>query len=327
MSKLNQGNNPPEFLKNSKFLKNRRQFLKTGATAAAGLGCLSLGLKAQPLAMTNPMLTNPPKDKPNTHNMLVVGEQTVYLSHLPMFDGIRVSKTEIIFPHRYQVILEATFTDGNNNLTELYSTDRKSNPTEKMYTINPALFVLPDLDPKGKALKTFRGNTVYRGHLERESEPIIGFKLPPPNEPPAAGVFDVNVRKVVHFHKFIPGAVKPTQLQYILFGKGPETFLAHFIARPPDFDQIVSVKLTGPMFSDDQLSNGIKVSFPGTLNTAKTRIKEKQKASGLFQLSETGGSRPVQVEVVREFYFEEGELRVPAVFNPTLEEKRSGFLE
>ena len=309
MNKMNQGN-------------NRREFLKRSATAAAGLGCLSLGLKAQPL-----VTTLPPQDKPRTHNMLVVGEQTVYLSHLPMFDGFNARKTDFISPHRYQVILEATFSDGTNSLTEMYTEDRKGHPTEKMYTINPALFVLPDLDPKGKALQTFRGNTVFRGHLERENTPIIGFNEPEPNQPPPGGVFDVNVRKVVHFHKFVPGAAKPTPLQYILFGKGPETFLAHFIAQPPDFDQIISVKVTGRQFTDDELSNGIKVSFRGKPNAAKTRMKEKQKASGLFQIPGSSDSKPVQVEVVKEFYFEEGELRLPPTFDLTAEEKRSGFLE
>ena len=300
---------------------NRREFLKDSASAAAGLGFLTLGLKAQPL------VTAPPVDKPNTHNMLVVGEQTVYLSHLPMFDGINRDRTDFTSPHRYQVILEATFTDQNKNLTKVYTADRKSHATEKMYTINPALFVLPDLDPKGKALRSFRGNTVFRGHLERENTPIIGFNESEPNQPPADGVFDVNVRKVVHFHRFIPGATKPPQLQYILFGRGPETFLAHFIAQPPDFDQIISVKITGKQFTDDELAGGIKVSFSGKPNSGKTRIKEKQKASGVFQISESSNSKPLQVEVIKEFYFEEGELRVPATFDPTAEEKRSGFLE
>ncbi|HEY2972919.1 MAG TPA: twin-arginine translocation signal domain-containing protein [Pyrinomonadaceae bacterium] len=309
MNKLNQGN-------------NRREFLKRSATAAAGLGCLSLGLKAQP-----PLTVRPAQDSAGTHNMLVVGEQTVFLSHLPMFDGFNVRKTDFISPHRYQVILEATFTDGNNNLTEVYTADRKSHPTEKMYTINPALFVLPDLDPKGKALRSFRGNTVFRGHLERANTPIFGFNEPEPNEPPAEGVFDVNVRKVVHFHKFVPGAAKPKQLQYILFGKGQETFLAHFIAQPPDFDQIISVKVTDGQISDDELSNGIKVDFSGTANAAKSRIREMQKASGMFQIPGSGNSKPLQVEAVKEFYFEEGELRIPATFNSTAEEKKSGILE
>jgi hypothetical protein len=307
MNKMNQDN-------------NRREFLKRSVTAAAGLGCLSLGLKAQPL-----VIAGSPQDKVGTHNMLVVGEQTVFLSHLPMFDGFNRGKTDFISPHRYQVILEATFTDGVNSLTEVYTADRNSHPTEKMYTINPALFVLPDLNPKGKALQTFRGNTVFRGHLERENTPIIGFKEP--SRPPAGGVFDVNVRKVVHFHKFVPGAAKPTRLQYILFGKGPEIFMAHFITQPPDFDQIISVKVIGRQFSDDELSTGLMVNFPGTPNRATRRIKEKQTASGLFQPPGSSDSEALHVEVIKEFYFEDGELRVPATFNPTAEEKKSGFLE
>jgi hypothetical protein len=299
---------------------NRREFLKNSVTAAAGFGFLGLGMQAQALSIF------PPLDGPGTHNMMVVGDQTVYLSHLPMFEALSKDRKSFTSPHRYQVILEASFSDGTGDLTNTYTADRRSNPTEKMYTIKPALFVLPDLDPKGKALRTFRGHTVYRGHLERTSTPIFGFK-DDPNDPPEGGTFDVKVRRVVHFHKFVPGAAKPAQLQYILFGKGPETFMAHFIAGPPDFDQIISVKLTGQQFTDEQLAGGVMVNFPGRLNTAKTRMKEKQKASGVFQMAGSTKSKPLQVEAIKEFYFEEGELRTNATFNPTVEERNSGFLE
>jgi hypothetical protein len=103
--------------------------------------------------------------------------------------------------------------------------------------------------------------------------------------------------------------------------------MAHFIAGPPDFDQIISVKLTGQQFTDEQLAGGVMVNFPGRPNTAKTRLKEKQKASGAFQLAGSTKSKPLQVEAIKEFYFEEGELRTRATFNPTAEEKNSGFLE
>jgi hypothetical protein len=48
------------------------------------------------------------EDAPNTHNMLVFGEQAVFLSHLPMFGALNKTKTGFRSPHRYQVILEAT---------------------------------------------------------------------------------------------------------------------------------------------------------------------------------------------------------------------------
>jgi hypothetical protein len=299
-------------------VNNRREFLIGSAAAAVGLGCLSAGSKAN-----NVLMNFPVKDDQATHNMLVVGEQTAYLSHLPMFVGLNKKKTDFKTPHRYQVILEAAFTDGNRNLTDVYTADRKKNPAEKMYTFNPALFVLPDLDPAGSSpLRKFRGNALIRGHLERGGTSFIGdFE-----NPPAGGAFDVNVVNVVHFHKFVPGAAKPAQLQYILFGKGPETFLAHFIAAPPDFDQIISVRVTGQQFTDAELSRGIKVTFPGKANTSIGRIKEKQQASGTFLI---GGNnpKPLQVDALREFYFEESELFMPPIPGPTAEERRSGFGE
>jgi hypothetical protein len=295
---------------------NRREFLKGSAAAAIGLGCLGNALRA--VAMSRP-----PTDAPATHNMLVVGEQTVYLSHLPMFDGLNKQKTDFRSPHRYQVILEATFTDGSRNLTEDYTADRKKNPAVKMYTFNPALFVLPDLDPAGSApVRKFRGNAVFRGHLERGGKVFIGNENAPSN-----GLFDVNVLNVVHFHKFVPGAVKPTQLQYILFGKGEETFLAHLITAPPDFDQIISVRVSGQQFTDADLSRGIKVTLTGKAKSSTGRIREKQQASGTFAISGGDNPKPLKVEALREFYFEEGELFVPPNFDPTKEEKKSGFGE
>jgi len=296
-------------------ISNRREFLIGSAAAAVGLGCLSAGSKA------NNMLVNFPFwEDPATHNMLLVGEQTAYLSHLPMFFGLNREKTDFATPHRFQLILEVSFTEGNRNLTDVYIADRKKHPAVKMYTFNPALFVLPDLDPAGSSpLRKFRGNALIRGHLERGGTSFIGdFE-----NPPAGGAFDVNVVNVVHFHKFVPGAARPTQLQYILFGKGPETFLAHFIAAPPDFDQIISVRVTGQTFSDAELSRGIAVTFPGRANTSTGRIQAQGRASGT--LVGAPNPRPIQVDALREFYFEEGELSVPAKFKPTVEEKKSGF--
>ena len=283
-------------------VSNRREFLKSGAAAAVGFGCLSVASKAN-----NVLVSFPVMDDPATHNMLLVGEKTAYLSHLPMFVGLNKEKTDFRTPHRYQVIIEAAFSEGNRNLTDVYFADRKKNPAVKMYTFNPADFVLPDLDPTGSSpLRRFRGNALVRGHLERGGTAFIGDF----DNPPDGGAFDVKVVNVVHFHKFVPGALKPTQLQYILFGKGPETFLAHLITAPPDFDQIMSVRVTGQQFTDAELSRGITVTFPGRTNTSRARLKEKVRASGTFLI---GGAtpKPLQVEVLREFYFEAGELSVP----------------
>ena len=131
--------------------------------------------------------------------------------------------------------------------------------------------------------------------------------------------------RVVHFRQFDPKAKRPDRLEYLLFGKGGELFLAHLIVTPPDFDQVLSVKVKGHEFTDEELAKGVVVAFPETTNTPAGRLKAKQQASGEM----TSGSAPslakVQIEVSGELFFEEGELRVPAVFATTPEERKAGF--
>ena len=67
----------------------RRDFLLTTA-----IGSLALSFGVAPAAA---------EDEKNTHNMLVFGEQAIFLSHLPMFHGLGQDGTEFMSPHRYQV--------------------------------------------------------------------------------------------------------------------------------------------------------------------------------------------------------------------------------
>jgi hypothetical protein len=293
---------------------SRRKFLKTSINALVGLGCLNPGLKAHPLVINRNR-----EDAPNTHNMMLVGTKAAFLSHLPMF----VEKSpgpEFDSPHRFQVIMEVTFTNRDRDLTDLYFKDRLKNASVKMYTLNPQLFVLSHLDPKGTALKKFRGSALIRGHLERGGKSFIGDFEKPSEE----GAFDVNVVNVVHFHEFDPKATKPATLEYLLFGKSSELFLAHLITKPNDFDQIISIKTMDQSFSDEELRQGRRVVFSSRGNTAKERLKEKARDTGVLQIPEAT-PRTVRVEVVREFYFEEGELFLPPTFESTAEERKSGF--
>lgn len=294
--------------------ESRRDFMKTSVAAVAGLSCFNLGLKAPANAV------NLPEDEPNTHNMMLVGTKAAFLSHLPMFVKPKGVGPEFDSPHRFQVILEATFTDGDRDLTEVYFKDRMKNPGVKMYTVNPGEFVLSHVDPNGSRLKKFRGNALIRGHLERGGTAFIGDFESPPRE----GAFDVNVVNVVHFREFDPNAPKPSKLEYLLFGKGSEMFLAHLITKPNDFDQIISIKTPGQTFTDEDLAKGMRIEFSDRGNTSKERLAEKVKAPGRLHI-QGGAPQTISVETVREFYFEEGELFMPPLFDATREEKKSGF--
>ena len=151
----------------------------------------------------------PSKDKPAGHGMLMVGTDSVYLSHLPMFHS----------PHDYQVIFKAKI-----SALKVYQEDKAANPQEPVYTLDPERFVLPDMVKNPRPFKA----TIYRGHFERGGQPI-------------AENVTVEIETIVHFAKFDPKAVKPATTSYLLFGGGSELFLAHVITAKPDFDHVLSI--------------------------------------------------------------------------------------
>jgi hypothetical protein len=247
-------------------------------------------------------------EAPATHNWMLVGSQTAFLSHLPMFDHLNKAGTDYVTPHRFQVIVQASFEKNRTDVTNLYFADRESHPATKMFTVSPIKpFVLPDL-ATAEPLTSFQG-TVFDGHLERGGEEISGL-----------GDVSVKVAKVVHFHKFDPKAQAPDALEYFLFGRGKELFLAHSIVKPPDFDQIVSVEVTGADLTNGQLSNAILIRIPDRKNAPSDRIKEGQQV-----IAELPSGDKIKLRALREFYFEQGELQMPATFDPTPEELKAGF--
>jgi hypothetical protein len=250
----------------------------------------------------------PSNEAPAIHNWMLVGSQTAFLSHLPMFDHLNHAGTDYLTPHRFQVILQASFKSGGTDVTNLYFAERHSHPATKMFTVSPTQpFILPQLAAT-QPLTSFRG-TVFRGHLERGGQPISSQED-----------VTVTVEKMIHFHKFDPKAQAPDALEYFVFGRGKELYGAHSIVKPPDFDQILSIAVTGAGLADKQLSSAILIRIPDRKNVPSDRIKEDQRVT-----AELPGGAKLAIRVLREFYFEEGELQIPATFDPTPEESKSGF--
>src|SRR5947207_13731550 len=171
----------------------------------------ALGAAACAASMPNSALGTPAQQEaPATHNWMLVGSQTAFLSHLPMFQKLNPAGTDYLTPHRFQVILQASFAGRSGDLGSLYFADRRSHPDIKMFTVSPAAeFVLPRIAAPSP-LKSFQG-TVLRGHLERGGKPIRGLQK-----------VAVNIQQIVHFHKFDPAAQAPSALEYLLFGRGPD---------------------------------------------------------------------------------------------------------
>jgi hypothetical protein len=186
---------------------DRRQFLKDGVAAVIGLGALPFVLRShRPTSSHHSILGQPDMravpfrstfDEPNIHNMLMVGQETVFLSHLPMF-----KTPDFDSPHRYQVILEATLKKDGRDVQPTYASDRKSNPSKKIYTLGPEEFILPNLSSANSnpPLSKFKAG-VFRGHLEKPGKKLIIEDA------------DVSIQNVVHFREFDPQAQKLAQLR------------------------------------------------------------------------------------------------------------------
>jgi hypothetical protein len=192
---------------------NRRKSSKNGWIATLAMACMSAGIQVAHAQHTDSSAGR--EDPRAAHNMLVVGSNTIFLSHLPMFDGTNLAKTAFTSPHRYQVILQATFSRNGNDVGHLYAGDRQRNATVKMYTLNPEPFVLSRLFTPNRQDPTLNGftATVFRGHLERGGTPIDGLKD-----------VRVHIDKVIYARQFDPTDSKPDKLTYVLFGKGQELF-------------------------------------------------------------------------------------------------------
>ena len=239
------------------------------------------------------------------HNMALVGEQHVFLSHLPMF----------MAPHDAQVLLYATFTKAGKTVDELYFTDRAANPAVRFYTIQPEeKFVLRELFESPQRT-TFKA-TVFRGHLEKGGTPIESLQN-----------VDVRVNKIIHAHVF-EGTRQPT-LTYMMFGSPRELHLAHLISGAPDFDQLLTVSGTGSMPSADELQRGVTVEILNRPNQATTRLQARESTPARAHVTGAHQFLDVHITVRAESYFEEGELSSakmsPGMFDQTAEERKAGF--
>lgn len=284
---------------------NRRTFL-------AGFGISVITGKLANAAM--PKFEAFFSDDPAGHGMFLFGEKAIYLSHLPMFGDVSENKENYDSPHRYQVILEVVFRNNEREVQNLYLEERRKNPLEKVYSINPEKFVLPQISLEENSVKTRRTfkADVFSGHFERQGNKLI----------PGLEKITVEIKNIIHFRRFSPKGYSPETLEYILFGKPEEMFLAHYISQPDNFDQLISVE-TNEAFSSDELRKGIRLNVPERKDIASNRLKEKQKI--MAKSSVDPKSNSFEVRAVKEFYFEEGELLKQPNFNSTEEEKLSGF--
>jgi hypothetical protein len=202
-------------------------------------------------------------DKPAVHGMTIFGTEKIYAYHLPMFSP----------PHNYQVMVELQF---DKEIAMNLKRDQQLNPEHSTYTIEPEIFVLPDMIQNPRP---FTAN-IYRGHFERGGVKIFS---------------DVNVKivDVLYFNYLDPLADKAETLQYVVVGNQKEQFAAHLLTNKPDFDQLVQINIDAALLKDVK---HLKVSFPAAENIVQ--------GVGGNAVNGFLSDRPVKLILLRQLYLE-----------------------
>ena len=213
-----------------------------------------------------------------THGMLAVGEETIYLSHLPMFTDPA---------HRFQVILEVTLArDGDDpDPHAAYLADRRQSGAT-IYSVKPGEFDITCLQPDHPQCITSFPGSLYRNHWER-----------PGGEEILPGL-TFNVTRVVLFRDLpAPGAPRGL-LDYQLYGVGPDIFLSHTITRPPDFDQTLAVRVAGDAPPADELRQGLPIIVRGRPNIITERLRAGERITG--EVLSGSSTQEVELDVLAE---------------------------
>lgn len=225
------------------------------------------------------------------HNQLLLGDPTAdsfYLYHLPLFMNRPQGH-----PHNFQVIVEARLAKPEH--ATALSKDRAANPNI-IYSAAPEEFdqTLLALNYPGHPSLPSLGAAIYRGHLERGGLSIFGVD---------ASGDDVKVplqlNQVVHLREFAPDAGKGTGLHYVVFGG---SLLAHTLTAPPDFDQIVRVKIESP---SELPADGLYLTIGDRSNKVEDRLVPGQSISCSHTDAEAS---EVTITVEDELYCEAGEV-------------------
>jgi hypothetical protein len=229
---------------------------------------------------------------------LLFGEETPYLSHLPMF----------MHPHNFQVLLEVGFDEA---VLDVLRADREATGNG-MHTFDPTEFPITELDPRGggPARSSIEG-TIFRGHFERGGEEITGLVT-------------AEVHNVVYFAELDMQARHSAdrKLTYLCFGRAGQLYLAHDITASPDFDHVLSARLIPGTVTDPSgrpvdrevtrdFADAQPVELRGRGDIPQDRLVPGERADGFFfaTFGPTGSHGfSVQLEIGRELYLELGEL-------------------
>jgi hypothetical protein len=210
---------------------SRRHLLISGGLAATAP---LLGATRRAPSRTDP---DPIVDAPGTHNFFMFGSKALYVSHMPMF---------AVEKHMYQVILRVSLPDA---VMRGYLAGQGPHRTPWNLVNSADEITLPRI--KAGTVTSFEVD-VYKDYSNADAAPVGS---------PFARNVTLTVDEVVHFRHFDFNIPRPHNLTYLLFGRRGEAHLAHYIARDPDFEHIVTLGSVPAWLSPDQLAASAEINL------------------------------------------------------------------
>jgi hypothetical protein len=184
------------------------------------------------------------KDDPEQHAFIMLGRQTLFLSHLTMY-GME--------EHNFQIVLEAKLPP---EAMRLYNEDRARHPNNTYFLGNSPqdLLTVPEMQ---SGIRPSFICDVFRGIPQLQAYDSWPWE----RQTPLIRGIPVTIERVVYFRHLSLTFEPPTSVTYALFGKGGESHMTNCQTKVPDFDQVVSLAEPPAWLSPAQLQSGVHVSI------------------------------------------------------------------
>jgi hypothetical protein len=176
------------------------------------------------------------EDTPDLHGFVMLGVDTLFLYHLPMFSMIN---------HMYQMVVRVKLPC---DVLQAYSHDRsRHNHIPYILGNVPAdPFTIPQI---GSGSRSAFLADIFRG---------------PPKDPtrdvPLLHQVDVQIERVVFVRHFDFVMPYPPTLTYIVFGSLQRAYAAHYLTKSPDFDHVCELTEVPGWISAAVLNMGAEVN-------------------------------------------------------------------
>ncbi|MBQ4822380.1 hypothetical protein [Aquimarina sp. MMG016] len=208
------------------------------------------------------------KEIPDAHGgYVVVGKNSVYYCHIPMFSNPN---------HQYQIIAEfdlgeevqqrlATFYEKNNTAPYFLANLSQWSKVEKESMVLAEMFLNEKGEYNNGDKKELRYDIFYNNfpwmdgvdHIISDGQFFEGEKAVTESK---KAVLENLI--VFHHYTLDDNAMYPPNLTYYLFGKGDEAFISHYVLKGPSFQHIVKLKEVPAGVSEEELRDGMLISFP-----------------------------------------------------------------